>query len=183
MYSINKLNEDVQIRNQFPKKPNLLTNELITATGFDSKKAMKLQQSVCKALTFWLEGFNKNLLNLDFTAYYKKCIDNNWIRKDDAWLNLEFGFVDNVLKTEFADKFNIKVFGINNYDEFISWANKQDHFLGTLRIVSKSGGKHSLETYKQDSKLYISDTSSRGIGTLFSKEINSKNFIYFTMLS
>ena len=39
-----------------------------------------------------------------------------------------------------------------------------------------------LPGYKVKDKLYISDTSSRGVGVLFEKWINKDNFVYFTML-
>jgi hypothetical protein len=180
--NIQKLNQDIQIRNQFPKTANILTGELQKATEFDIDKTLKLQTSVCKALTFWIEGYNKELIKMSFTDYYKYCIDKNWIRAEDAWLNLEFGFSNGVLKTEMADKFNIKINGIANFDQFINWANTQDFFIGTLRIVSKTGGKHSLICYKYNGKLYISDTSNRGIAELFDKHIARKNFLYFTTM-
>ena len=178
-----QLNKDIEIRNQFPSKPNLLTQELIEATGFSIEKALRIQASVCKALTLWLEATNKKFMNLTFSEYYSKCITNNWIRKEDAWLNLEYGFIDGVLKTEFADKFNIKLIGFDTYESFLDWADNQEEYLGTLRIVNaKKTGKHSLMTYKQKTKLFISDISSRGIGKNFYKFINKDNFLYFTTM-
>ena len=176
------LNTDIEQRNQFPQKPNLLTQELITATSFDTKQALKLQSSVCKAITFWFEAKHKSLLDMDFASYYKHCIDNNYIRKEDAWINLEFGYSNGILKTEYADKFNIGVSGCPDYKSFIEWSKSQTEFLGTLRIVSKTGGKHSLICYKKADKIFISDTSSRGIASPFDVYITSMNFIYFTSL-
>jgi len=180
---ITELNKSIEIRNQFVfNAKNVLLNEVKTAYGYNDTQAKKSISSICKELTFALEAINKNLMSNDIISFLKKCATNGWVNPENSYLNETLGFYDGVFKKSFAEKFNINAVGINSFDAFIKWTNSQTEFIGTLRIVSNSGGRHSLICYKYNGKLYISDTSNRGIGVLFSKYITSKNFVYFTML-
>ena len=179
--SIANLDRDVAIRNQKVfDKSNVLLYELVNATGCTIPQAKDTAASVCKWLTFGLESIAKGLIQMDVQSYFKFCVEQGYVRGSDGWLNLNYGIVDGVFKTDLADKFNIQAKAFATYAEFMAYANTQTEFLGTLRIVSKTGGKHSLICYKGGGNLYISDTSYRGIHVLFSDHIDVNNFIYYT---
>jgi len=182
--NILELNNSIKIRNQFIfNSINVLLPEVKTAFGYNDINAKKFIASICKLITFWFEAYYKNLFSYDVISFLRKCVNEGIIRKEDAYLNESLGFYDGIFQKSFAEKFNINATGMNNYKNFIIWALKQKEFVGTLRIInSKETGKHSLIVYKQNNSLFISDTSSRGIGVPFEKFINEKNFIYFTSL-
>lgn len=179
-----KLNNDIKIRNQFVfDAKNVLLTEVKTAYNYNDAQAKTSIASICKEITFCIEAMNKNFISNDVVGFLKKCKDNGWVNPENSYLNETLGFYDGVFKKSFAEKFGINAIGHNSYDAFIKWSNIQIEFIGTLRIVNAKGdGKHSLICYKQNNKLFISDTSSRGIGVDFYKYINKTNFVYFTSL-
>jgi len=190
-YDFVELNNLIRDRNQYPNGSNLLTRELMIGTPCGKEHALQQQASVCKEVTFWIEMFFKKFTNMLFEQFHSRCIQNNWVRATDAYLNLAYGFYNDKFKDDFSQKFNVSAMGINSFTAFIDWAKSEsefvgkseNEFVGTLRIVnSKKTGSHSVICYKQDNQLYISDTSTRGIGVSFEKFINKDNFQYFTTM-
>ena len=180
---IAELNGNVKKRNQFVfDKANILLPEVKTAFGYNDVQAKKFISSICKLITFWFELNSKELSTLDVVGFLRKCVAEGWVRKDDAYINESLGYYDGVFQKTLATKFGVDAIGVNGYDEFIKWADAQGDFVGTIRIISKTGGRHSLICYKQNGKLFISDTSSRGIGVDFHIHINKENFVYYTQL-
>jgi len=178
-----ELNGNIKKRNQAVyDKINVLLPEVKTAFGYNDVQAKRFISSICKLITFWFELNYKGLSTLDVVTFLRKCVAEGWVRKDDAFVNESLGFYDGIFLKTLATKFGVDAIGVNGFDEFLAWAETQGDFVGTIRIISKSGGRHSLICYKLNGKLYISDTSSRGIGVPFEKHINKDNFIYFTML-
>ena len=180
----NKLDHDISIRNQKVfDKSNVLLYELVSATSCTIPQAQDKAATVCKWMTFGLEGIAKGFIQMDLQGFFKYCVTQGYVRGSDGWLNESYSIIDGVFQHTFSDKFNIAAKAIGSFDEFMNYANAQDSFLGTLRIVSKTGGKHSLETYKTDGQLYISDSSYRGIHELFSDHIDKDKFIYYTEMT
>ena len=178
-YDFDKLNNDIKIRNQYKyDKENILLSELTYATGLKGNKVKRLAHSVCKEITFGLEATAKGLIQTDLKTYFKDCVDKGYVRREDGWLNESYSVVDNVFLHTFSDKFGITAEAFGSYDEFIIYTALRKEFICTLRIVSNSGGKHSLICYKFNGKLLISDTSGRGIAQPFEKYINKNNFLY-----
>ena len=164
----------VRERNQY-KTPNLLTAEIQDALILNESQAIDTAKKICKVLTFWVEGFSKDLIDMDFTEFYKHCIDQKYIVQDSkglyVWMALSF--------EDMAEKFDIEVNTIDNFRAFTKYKNK-DEFLGVIRIKSASGGKHSIITYRNSgNKLKISDTYRRGIDVNFFDYITEDNFLYF----
>lgn len=184
MYNIAQLNHDILIRNQFNyDKHNVLINELIFATGLSKNDAQYCAHSVCKWITFGIEGIYKGLITTDLKTYFKTCIDNGWVRASDGWLFESYGVSEGEFKHTFADKFNIVSQAFATLTEFKAFADTQDDLITTLRIKSFSGGYHSLLCYKiNGSQIYISDTSSRGIAQFMDHFINDQNFVYATCM-
>ena len=177
------LNNNIKTRSQSSfTKDNVLPSELMVVCGVDEKTAKNIAGSVCKWITFGFELIEKGLFNGTIQEYFQKCIDEGWVRKTDGWLNLSWSYTDGKFEHDLGDKFGITASAIGTWKEFMDWANIQDSFIGTLRIVSKTVGKHSLICYKENGNIYISDTSYRGIGVLLSDHIDEKNFIYFTCM-
>jgi hypothetical protein len=178
-YDFDKLNNDIRIRNQYTfDKNNILLSELTYATGLKGQKVKDLAHSVCKWETFGIEAINKGLIQTDLKTYFKDCVDLGYVKKEDGWLNESYSIINGVFEHTFSDKFNIVAEAFNSYDKFIIYTGLRKELICTLRIVSKSGGKHSLICYKTNSQLFVSDTSSRGIAEPFEKHINKDNFIY-----
>ena len=179
-----KLNSLIQPRNQSHiGADNVLLPEVMGALNVDTATAKRFMESTCKFLTFWIEANFKGLYTDDFPTYLKLCVKNGWVRAKDAYLTESYGISDGSFQHTFADKFNISATAIGSFNEFITFADSQDEFVGILRIVSQTGGKHSLICYKAENKLCLSDTSFRGIGVDLNKYITKKNFIYFTMMT
>lgn len=172
---IEKAIELVSERNQF-KTPNLLTEEIQHAIIINQEQAIETAEGLCKVLTFWIEAYSKELIDFSFTEYYKLCIDKGYIVQSQSglytWMALSLD--------DFADRFDIEISEIGSFRKFCNY-KKNDEFLGTLRIKSKSGGLHSLVAFRnQAGQLKIADTSSRGIDVDLHKHINENNFKYFT---
>lgn len=181
---IAELNSNVKKRNQFVfGKENVILPEVKTAFGYKDVQAKRFISSICKLITFWFELNSKELSTLDVVGFLRKCVAEGWVRKEDAYINEALGYYDGVFLKTLATKFGVDAIGVNGFQEFLDWAETQGDFVGTIRIISKSGGRHSLICYKQNGKLYISDTSSRGIGVDFFKHINKDNFVYYTMIT
>jgi len=182
--NIIELNKNIKCRNQFVfDKQNILLGEVKNAFGCDDVQAKRFIASICKFLAFYLEAQAKGLITYDVVTYLRKCIADKLVRKDDAYVLESYGFYDGVFQHTFADYFGIKSIAFDKYDKFIEWTKTQTEYIATIRIVNrKKTGKHSLISYKQNDKLFISDTSNRGIATPFEKEINAQNFIYATIM-
>ena len=180
----NVLNSLIEPRNQSHiGADNVLLPEVMGALSVDTATAKTFMSSTCKFLTFWIEANFKGLYTDDFPTYLKLCVKNGWVRAADAYLTESYGISDGSFQHTFADKFNINSTAVGSFDAFNTYAAGQTEFVGILRIVSNTGGKHSLICYKADGKLLLSDTSYRGIGVDMNKFISSKNFIYFTTMT
>ena len=176
---VNKLNELARTHNQFTNDE--LIQRLSTTMGWSYKYSKKMLGSHCNTLSSWIILSAYGTLDLpyedffkwgrytsvyDETAYYTA---KAW--KDDGYMNVRFQWICKALGVTLNPEYLYSFDLLSNTDEL-----RTDVFYQT---VIKG---HFMASYIQDGKVYLADTSSRGVGVLAETYIKKSQFKYLAMM-
>lgn len=161
--------------NQFKSKNDLIIDIVNVIDNINESQAEATAGAICKVITFWIEAYSKELIDLEFIEFYDNAIQNKEVvrDKDDkyVWCSLEL--------EDWGEKYDITINRIKSFNQFVNY-KRDSEFLGIVRIETK-GGYHSIIAYRDASgKLKISDTGRRGIDVNLFDYVNEENFKYFT---
>ena len=157
------------------KTPNELTDQIQKGIVLNQDQACETAEGICKAVTFWIEAYSKDLIDMPFGEFYGYCCQKGYITKSDmtdlyTWVALSI--------EDLADKFDISVDRIKDFRQLERF--EKDEWLGTVR---KFRSWHSMIAFRNmDGKLRLSDTWNRGIDKPFFDYINEDNFKYLTIM-
>jgi len=160
---IQTLNDIIRHYNQYTDK-SLLWHVIKDVLNCSEEEAKERAKEYCNVISFYALCFSVGKLNVTIDEFLENGIMSGDIRKD--------GFIK-------ADK--KKLLNKYGYDLKMNYSERmtdlQDGFY-QMKIKSRGGGFHFIACYFKDEKLYLSDTSNRGIGVFAEDVVTKKQFMW-----
>ena len=158
------LNNIIRTHNQFKENSALwiTVSEVFQELNleFEGDNIQEIDDEYCNVISFYALCFAVGFIRVSFHDFLYDGLKSGDIRKD--------GFIKSG-KDKLLAKYGID-FKLRYYD---TMENLPDGFY-QMKIKSP----HFMACYSVDGTLYLSDTSSRGIGVVASKKVSKKEFMW-----
>lgn len=173
---MNKLKQDllnsiIECYPQFKEK-SLLYDEILKTLDCKLSEAKSYAATHCNMLSFWAILRADSKYDKGYSEFFKwmltenNCTVQGYINKDKEEILKQLNITD-CTGTYFEE-----------YEDVLSPIRLNPDKFYQIKIKGNTSGFHFMACYVNDKKLYLSDTSSRGIGVEAEKFITDKNFIW-----
>lgn len=158
-----------QFQKQFPDRKSLLFPAIQSVLKCSQAESERLAATHCNLESTYAPCRAKGLFNNEYADFFKKCLDSKYVTKQgyitDKPLLMKYLKIDTPLTT------------YRDYEDILNPLHRLDpNKFYQIKIFADSGGDHFLSSYIKGEKLYISDSSYRGIGVSALDFINEDNF-------
>lgn len=165
---IQVFNSIVATHPQF-KEDSVLYEEIQKVVGGSIKNAKALAATHCNMISYYAILRADSKYKESYSKFFEFMLDNNFANTKGRII---------VEKEEIAEKLNIET-SLNKFYEYEDVLDPirvdSSKFL-QFKIFANTTGDHFLGGYISGGKIYISDTSYRGIAVPAEEHINLKNF-------
>ncbi len=161
------LNQLIKDYPQF-KENSLLYSEIMKAVDCSFSQAKKYASTHCNLLSMWAIFRASNRYDKSYSEYFGDLLKENFCNVEgyiyDKPAMLKYLGIESSLET------------FREYEDIIDQIRLDANKFYQVKIKGNTSGFHFMACYVQDKKLYLSDSSYRGIGVIATDFITEKNF-------
>lgn len=165
------LNSIIESYPQF-KENSLLYSEIMKTIDCKFSEAKEYAATHCNMLSFWAIIRSDSKYDKGYSEFFKWMIEENYCNHK-GYIKTE---KETILKALDIDDCTGNYF--EEYEDVIDPLRLDSNRFYQMKIKGNTSGFHFMACYVDGGKLYLSDSSSRGIGVPAINHITDKNFIW-----
>jgi hypothetical protein len=170
--NIQVFNSIVATHPQFTED-SFLFEEIQTALGCSKKAAKDYAKTHCNLISTYAIFRASGIYKEDYLSFFKFMLDNNHCNAAGRIFTGK-----EVIAKKFGTDITINYF--YDYEDILNPFRIDKHKFVQYKIKGNTTGDHFMAGYVTDGKLYLSDTSYRGIAVLAEEFITPKNFTWLS---